>query len=86
MERTLKSGIGRVAVAAVSFNLVIAVLLAVVLPQESQVLLPLVALILPLLTAAGLERYAQSPRTPQRPAAASFSGQTAPTTLSQAHA
>lgn len=84
MERTHNSGLGRVAVAAVSLNLVVVALLAAVLPHESQVLLPLVGLILPLLTAAGLDAYAQSDRRSPRQPSPRLT-QAAPS-LRQAHA
>jgi hypothetical protein len=59
MERTQSSKLGRLAIAAVSTNLAVVAALGVLLPDESHVFLPIVALILPLLTAAWLETLAQ---------------------------
>lgn len=60
MERNQVSKLGRWATLAVSSNLALLAVLFWLLPQEAHVLLPLVALAAPLLTAAVLEQALRS--------------------------
>jgi len=63
MERTGFSGLYRWALIAVLSNLALVAVLALSLTGDAQVFLPIVALTLPLLTAAALEALAKSLRS-----------------------
>jgi hypothetical protein len=63
MERTGFSGLYRLALVAVLANLALVAVLALSLAGDAQVFLPIVALTLPLLTAAALEARAKRVRS-----------------------
>ncbi|MEY4579673.1 MAG: hypothetical protein RL701_4376 [Pseudomonadota bacterium] len=59
MEIKNLSNVRRLALSAVIFNVLAIVTAAIALPHELSVLLPIVALVLPLLTLAGIESVAE---------------------------